>query len=236
MNKRSFFWASYADLMSSLFFIMLVLFVLTVVMLQKPNTKENEAEALKSQLEEKENETEALKSQVKRLEKDIQATESEINKIKEIQNAISNIDSTYFVYNEEHKKHILKIDVGFRTNSADITDISINTRYQLLSAGKAINQFIREACRKYNTQYLLIIEGQASKDNFVRNNELSYERALALVNYWKNNDVYFNPDQCEVIVSGSGQDGSLRIQPDVPGNVKNQRFLIHILPKPGMIK
>ena len=35
MNKKSFFWASYADLMSSLFFIMLVLFVLTVVMLQK---------------------------------------------------------------------------------------------------------------------------------------------------------------------------------------------------------
>ena len=89
MSKRSFFWASYADLMSSLFFIMLVLFVLTVVMLKKQ----------------------------------VDATETEINKIKEIQNAISNIDSTYFVYNVEHKKHILKIDVGFQTNSADITDI-----------------------------------------------------------------------------------------------------------------
>ena len=58
MSKRSFFWASYADLMSSLFFIMLVLFVLTVVMLQKQ----------------------------------VKATEAEMNKIKEIQNAISNID------------------------------------------------------------------------------------------------------------------------------------------------
>lgn len=209
MNKKSFFWASYADLMSSLFFIMLVLFVLTVVMLQK---------------------------QVKEIEKMKEATEAEINKIKEIQNAISNIDSTYFAYNAEHKKHILKIDVGFQTNSADITDISINTRYQLLNAGKAINQFIKEACQKYKAQYLLIIEGQASKDNFIRNNELSYERALALVNYWKNNGVYFNPEQCEVIVSGSGQDGTLRMLPDIPGNVKNQRFLIHILPKPGVIK
>ncbi len=202
MNKKSFFWASYADLMSSLFFIMLVLFVLTVIMLQKQ----------------------------------VKATEAEINKIKEIQNAISNIDSTYFAYNAEHKKHILKIDVGFQINSADITDIELETRQQLLNAGKAINQFIKEACQKYNAQYLLIIEGQASKDNFIRNNELSYERALALVNYWKNNGVYFNSEQCEVIVSGSGQDGTLRIQPDIPGNVKNQRFLIHILPKPGVIK
>ncbi|MCR8916652.1 OmpA family protein [Bacteroides sp. ET225] len=202
MNKKSFFWASYADLMSSLFFIMLVLFVLTVIMLQKQ----------------------------------VKATEAEINKIKEIQNAISNIDSTYFAYNAEHKKHILKIDVGFQINSADITDIELETRQQLLNAGKAINQFIKEACQKYNAQYLLIIEGQASKDNFIRNNELSYERALALVNYWKNNGVYFNSEQCEVIVSGSGQDGTLRMQPDVPGNVKNQRFLIHILPKPGVIK
>lgn len=202
MNKRSFFWASYADLMSSLFFIMLVLFVLTVVMLQKQK----------------------------------EATEAEINKIKEIQNAISNIDSTYFAYNAEHKKHILKIDVGFQTNSADITDIELETRHQLLNAGKAINQFIKDACQKYNAQYLLIIEGQASKDNFIRNNELSYERALALVNYWKNNGVLFNSEQCEVIISGSGQDGTLRIQPDVAGNVKNQRFLIHILPKPGVIK
>lgn len=202
MNKRSYFWASYADLMSSLFFIMLVLFVLTVVMLQKQ----------------------------------VEATEAEINKIKEIQNAISNIDSTYFVYNAEHKKHILKIDVGFQTNSANIIDIDENTRLQLLNAGKAINRFIDEACKKYKAQYLLIIEGQASKDDYIRNNELSYERALALVNYWTLNGVFFNPEQCEVIISGSGQDGTLRIQPDVAGNVKNQRFLIHILPKPGVIK
>lgn len=209
MNKRSYFWASYADLMSSLFFIMLVLFVLTVVMLQK---------------------------QMKEIDDMRKATEAEINKIKEIQNAISNIDSTYFAYNAEHKKHILKIDVGFQTNSANIIDIDENTRLQLLNAGKAINRFIDEACKKYKAQYLLIIEGQASKDNFIRNNELSYERALALVNYWKYNGVFFNPKQCEVIISGSGQDGTLRIQPDVAGNVKNQRFLIHILPKPGVIK
>ena len=35
MSKKSFFWASYADLMTSLFFIMLTLFVLTIVMLKR---------------------------------------------------------------------------------------------------------------------------------------------------------------------------------------------------------
>ena len=33
-KKHDFFWPSYADLMTSLFFIMLVLFVLTVMMLK----------------------------------------------------------------------------------------------------------------------------------------------------------------------------------------------------------
>lgn len=34
-KKTNFFWASYADLMTSLFFIMLVLFILTVVMMKR---------------------------------------------------------------------------------------------------------------------------------------------------------------------------------------------------------
>ena len=106
MSKRSFFWASYADLMSSLFFIMLVLFVLTVVMLQKQKSPVDYPKQIDS-----------LKNQITILENEKKATEAEFNKIKEIQNAISNIDSTYFAYNSEHKKHILKIDVGFQTNS-----------------------------------------------------------------------------------------------------------------------
>ena len=34
-KKESYFWTSYSDLMTSLFFIMLVLFILTVVLLNK---------------------------------------------------------------------------------------------------------------------------------------------------------------------------------------------------------
>ena len=228
-KNKSFFWASFADLMTSLFFVMLALFVLTIVLLQRQMKDAEKAQKEAVALREK-----AEKS-MKELERTKKATEAEMNKIKEIQNAIRNIDPTYFIYNEEHKKHILKIDVEFRTNSANITNINFDTRVQLLNAGNVIRNFIDNACQKYAVQYLLIIEGQASKDGFVRNNELSYERALSLFEYWKRNGIYFNPKQCEVIVAGSGQDGTLRMQPDVAGNVKNQRFLIHILPKPGVI-
>lgn len=228
-KNKSFFWASYADLMTSLFFVMLTLFILTIVLLQRQMKKAEIAKKEAITLREK------AEKGMKEIERIKEATEAEMNKIKEIQNAIQNIDSTYFTYNKEHKKHILNIDVEFQTNSADINNINFDTRVQLLNAGDVIQNFIDEACQKYAIQYLLIIEGQASKDGYVRNNELSYERGLSLLKFWEKNGIHFNPKQCEVIVAGSGQDGSLRIQPDIAGNVKNQRFLIHILPKPGLI-
>ena len=41
------------------------------------------------------------------------------------------------------------------------------------------------------------------------------------------------PSNCEIIISGSGQSSKFRNTPDIPP--KNQRFVIHILPKPGEI-
>jgi len=209
MKHKSFFWASYADLMTSLFFIMLVMFVLTTVM---------------------------LKRQVDESEKNRKATEKQMEKIKEIENAVNEIDKTYFEYNQEHKKHILKIDVSFSVGSSNMENIPLNTRLKLLDAGNAIKNFISTASQKYGVKYLLIVEGQASKDDYQRNYELSYERALALVEYWEQNRLFFNKEECELIISGSGQSGSLRVEPDIKGNTANQRFLIHIIPKPGIIE
>jgi hypothetical protein len=64
---------------------------------------------------------------------------------------------------------------------------------------------------------------------------LSYARALSLVNLWKDNDINFDGNTCEVIISGSGTESPFRLQPDVAGNKANQRFVIHIIPKPGII-
>lgn len=198
-QSKSYFWITYSDLMTTLFFIMLVLFVLTISILQKRN----------------------------------EATQKQLDKITEIEEATKKIDPRYFVYNETYKKHILNINVSFNTGSANINDIDVNTRIDLLNAGKSISSFIIEANKKYNAKYLLIIEGQTSKDNYLYNDELSYERALSLFKFWTNkNNIMFDKDICEVIISGSGYSGLLRDSI----NRNNQRFLIHILPKPGLIK
>jgi outer membrane protein OmpA-like peptidoglycan-associated protein len=214
-KKESFFWTSYSDLMTSLFFVMLMLFVLVIVLLHNKMVE---------------------------IEREREATQEQLDKIKEIEESIKNINSDFFEYDAEYKRHTLKnINVSFRTGSSDIRDISLDQLSRLDIVGHSIKDFVDSAKTKNSdVKYLLIIEGQSSKDNyyidiFKNNDVLSYQRALALVNYWaKKKQIEFNPKVCEVIISGSGQSSPFRVQPDIQGNKDNQRFVIHIIPKPGI--
>lgn len=211
-RKDSLFWTSYSDLMTSLFFVMLVLFIVAIIAMSK-----------------------ALQNET-RLRVD---NEKQLKKIREIENSIQNIDSIWFDYNDIHKKHVLKIDVSFDTGQSEITNIPINTREELYKAGLAIDRFLKKAKKEFgeSVKYLLIIEGQASNDGYSRNFELSYERALSLYKYLQQNrHLDLKRENCEVLICGSGTEGNMRAYPDNAGNKKNQRFLIHILPKPGIIK
>lgn len=211
-NRSNTFWLSYSDLMTSLFFIMLVLFIVCIVKMKGINTQ---------------------------LDKEVNAKEEQLRKIEELNNSIKEIDDNYFKYDENFKRHTLKnIDVSFNTYSSDIQDIDKSQLDKLLKAGEAIVSFMRNAKRKIpEAQYLLIIEGQSSKDFYIRNYELSYERALALIKFWSNNGIEFDSlGNCEVLISGSGQSSRFRIQPDIKGNKGNQRFVIHIIPKPGIME
>ncbi len=203
-KKTAYFWTTYSDFMSCLFFVMLVLFVLSIVLLFKR----------------------------------INATETELKKIKEINESIEKIDSTYFEYDSDYKRHTLKnIQVSFNVNSSNIEDIDPNDREHLKKAGQAIVTFMKEAQKELpSAKYLLIVEGQSSKDNYRYNYRLSYERALSLVQFWSLNGITFDGLPCEVIISGSGQSSKFRVKPDNAGNKKNQRFVIHIVPKPGIIE
>lgn len=221
-KKESFFWTSYSDLMTSMFFIMLVLFVVTVALLHKEMVKIGE-------------EREAM-----RIERDV--TLAQINKIKEIQEATQTIDTTYFRFDENFKRHTLRnIEVSFKTYSSDIKDIPKDVRKTLAEAGKAIRESLLQAQKDNpDAKFLLIVEGQTSNDGYVRNYELSYERALSLVKFWSSQKIYFDEaggiHNCEVIISGSGKSSKFRELPDNKDNTKNQRFVIHIIPKPGEIK
>ena len=127
-KQESYFWTSYSDLMTSLFFVMLVLFVLACAM---------------------------LKNKIDEVEKQKEATEKELAKIKEIEESIEAIDPNFFEYNSTHKKHILKINVQFQKNSSDITDIPSNQQTELIKAGKSISDFLKNSSE--DVKYLLII-------------------------------------------------------------------------------
>ena len=204
-KKESFFWTSYSDLMTSLFFIMLVLFVLGLVISRNAN---QELRATKIQLEHM---NDSLKGTA-------EATQQQLNKITELEKSIKNIDTRYFGYDDKYKTHVLKTKVKFKSGSANFADLSEDTKRELYAS------------------YFLIIEGQASYDNYLYNNELSYKRALALFKFWfpnqKTTNLNFYNLPCEVIIAGAG---CMEGKPRAYLNEDNQRFLIRILPKPGII-
>lgn len=200
VKSGSFIWASFTDLMISLFFIMLVLYVLTFV----------------------------------RLKIEQKATEQQLNKIKEIQAAVKELPQEYFTYQPEFKRFSLNKQIQFPKGKSDIT-----TEYQsyLLNVGKSIDSLISKLKSKYkneNIKYLIVIEGMASIDGYSLNDELSYQRALALSRFWRENNITFDPNFCELQIAGSGTGGIGRFT----GNeeYKNQRFLIQIVPKIGDIE
>lgn len=215
-QNKSLFWASYADLMTSLFFLMLTLFIATTVVL---NEKRKEAEDLAGQL------TGALA-----------ASEAEKEQLNAINDAIKDLDEEYFGYSEEYKKHKLKIEVNFPVDQYAIDYLPQGTKDKLEKAGHILQEFIsRKTKENENIQFLLIIEGQASKTGPTDHNyDLSYQRAYQLKKYWEGKGINFMANNCEVIIAGSG-DGSRSgtgLMREKEERL-NQRFLIHILPKPG---
>ena len=219
-KKESYFWSSYSDLMTSMFFIMLVLFVLAIALLHR---------------------------HMDEIEKERRATELELKRIKAINESVQKINKDYFIYNREYNRFVLNnIEVSFRRGSSDMGDIDEYNLSKLREAGMAMEEFMLQAKRDVlteNVKYLVIIEGQASFDGWRGNDSLSFSRALALYKFWK--DVVlidFDNLPCEIIVSGSGEWGGFRqnnLNLDGSVNEANQRFVIHIIPKPidiGIIK
>jgi outer membrane protein OmpA-like peptidoglycan-associated protein len=169
------------------------------------------------------------------------ATQAHIDKINEINDATKNLSSDYFVYDHLNKKHKLRFNVMFERDDDNIDNIQFSERDKLLSVGKELQIFINTAASKTpDVQYLLVVEGQASRDEEYKmdyNYDLSYRRAKNLKKYWDANDIKFDTGNCEVLISGSG-DGRLTgtgLMRETE-EVANQRFLIHILPKPGKIQ
>ena len=120
-KDSGFFWPSFTDLMTSLFFIMLVLYVLNFIKLQ----------------------SELIKSEEKK-----KATEKQLNKIKEIEKALKALPSEYFTYNEKYKKHILNVEVKFNSGSSDMLDMNADVLGKIRDAGKKIEKVLKDLYKK----------------------------------------------------------------------------------------
>lgn len=254
MNKRNSngsFWPSYVDVMTTLFAIMLVLFVVSY------SRFKNKEEQLKSLVDEYEN---------------IITVYSTVGSID---------STEYFGYNKDYLKHLFTVDVEYQQKEYRIDKLKLddidkdaanNKRDSIIQAGKLIKETILKLEKtdrfgmitlsdstQNNIKFLVVIEGQASKisfniDDWHNNYTLSYLRASFLNDFWKQNDIDLaSIPKCELIISGSGEGGVPRIIPDeisLRNNAsddkefaklwneeegKNQRFLIHIVPVIGNI-
>ena len=197
-GKESFFWTSYSDLMTSLFIIVLVLFVLVIVLLNNR----------------------------------MKATLMELENMQQVEASTRDLEGEYFSYNKEYEKFILNIDCQFPVRKYDINLLDKRTRDKLMDAGRQVKNFLENHSEN---QYLVIVEGQASANSEAwteYNYNLSYQRALSLIKFWATNpDVKFSEKNCELQIAGSG-DGRLSAKTMRDSvNVKNQRFLIYIIPK-----
>lgn len=217
-KDKDFFWLSYSDLMTSLFFVMLVLFVI-MYSIQGAKIKDLEEEKAKNR--------DSMK--------DLFAAKEELERIREIEKAVNNIDKRYFVYDSVNKKHILNIHFLYPTGSSMISQIKPDKRPDLIAAGKALRDLILKFPEEENIKYLVVVEGQASKDGWQGNDKLSYYRAQSLIQLWEESQIGLEKlKNCELVVAGSGEKGIPRSQPDIPP--ANQRFLITIVPKIGEAK
>lgn len=241
----SHFWPSYVDIMTTLFAIMLVLFVVSFCRFKITNGK-------------------------------LGVLVDEYKDIIDVYSTVSTIDSTrYFGYNEQYLKHLFTVDVEFQEKQYSMYSLKLDQtdksaadrkRAEVLRAGQIIKETIERVeqqqasdSRKNNIKFLVVIEGQSSRVKFddsdwQNNFTLSYLRAQFLDKFWKSNGIDLEAiPRCELIISGSGERGVPRIDPDdkelrkkypdvkeyqkhwIEEESRNQRFLINIVPVIGNI-
>lgn len=214
------FWTSYTDLMTSLFFVMLVLYVLTYLQLKK-----------------------TIRVQQDKLDI-IEAVEQNLKPLK------SDTSFFIYEPRYKRFKLAFEVEFKYNRSTLDSADLYnyLPTLAKIDSAGRHLKQIIdtlQQAKRKnphlQNVSYILVIAGYASRYSPTElkeqhNYELSYDRALSLWTYWKSIGVDFEDPRyhglIDLQISGNGWGGVGRSRDEEA----NQRFLIQIFPKIGDIK
>lgn len=204
-KKNDFFWVSFSDLMTTMFFVMLVLFVLTVIFLKLEQSK---TQAKVDEL-----------AKIVRLEEQFKPLEE---------------DGDFF-YLEDCKKFIARDLMGVEIFESEKTTILKKYIPKTIKVGKKLEGFLNTLEEQNSEfSYLLVIEGNMANNyrkSINKNSEYgfktSYERALAVYNLWVDNGIDFRKGNVEVLISGSGFNGLCREDKEE----NNKRFSIQIIPK-----
>ncbi len=183
------------------------------------------------------------------LHKRMETTEKQLEEIKKVEASTRELDkSNYYAYKKEYKKYVLKVHCFFDELKSDLGDLKAD-KSALQNAGYELQGFLQ---KNSSNHYLLIIEGQASRNSIKQtdqNYRLSFQRALTLMKFWKDVCHIDFGTNCEIQIAGSGDgrynfgftngednarftelDKTLMRERGV-NELENQRFVIHIIPK-----
>lgn len=210
------FWTSYSDLMTSLFFVMLVLFIICLVKVGGMN------------------------GELRRAYKEAIADKQDLENILRLEDQFKVLsESSSLEYDSIRKMFYAK---DFQEKEIfDSKDDKIKPKYYGIvdTVGNDIVEILKSLNQNEAFNYQMVIEGNAAikwqdlksgdynPDN-IEMYHLSYDRALALYLYWKENGIDFRKYNTEVIIAGSGFNG---INRDNKVEDYNKRFIIQIIPK-----
>lgn len=215
-KSSGFFWPCFTDLMTSLFFIMLVLYVLTYVMLKKSIKAKDEQLAI------------------------IHAVEGSLLPLKNDKDFFR-YEELYKRFTLRFDVEFEKSK--YRLAEGELKNYTL-TIYKIKEAGKKLQTIIDNLKKEKDNNpnlkdvsYTLVIAGYASHTgNEQENYLLSYNRANSLWKYWKNDlgidfEMPMYKGLIDLQIAGNGWGGVGRIEPD--NSEQNQRFIIQIMPKIG---
>lgn len=210
-DRRDFFWPSYVDLMTALFLVMLVLFMLSYKRFQDQIAKIKVLAEEKRKLDEIENSLEGLQGNYFRYNEVCKRHELRVDAVFDKRSAIlpvEKLDSLYQAGEFLHRK-------------IDAIKTDLNVKYLIVVEGRAAKDTYKSATDSAN------IDGPKVRD-------LSFRRALALVKFWEAKGLYFNQERFEIVAAGSGFAGACRYE-GKDKETQNRRFVIQILPKVGSL-
>lgn len=180
---RDYFWPSYVDLMTSLFIIMLVLFVLSYIKFSKINA---ELAATAKQME-----------RIRQIDKALKGLDKKYFGLDSLNNRYKLLVDVKFAWNSPDIKTVginslsaLKSAGGVLYDKLNKLSKDKDINYLLIIEGNA-ERFNRNWINDANLGYIT-----------------SYKRALSLNNFWNQNGFHFSDiKNCEVLIVGSGYFG-----------------------------